>query len=100
MGPFLDSTMSFGAHCNFSETTAERIDDEVSRLMERTCRRVKEIVLKRRRALERITAELQNRETIGREDLERILSEIEANPRPLSPRIQRIGVIDGCHSSL
>lgn len=92
--------MSFGAHCNFSETTAERIDDEVSRLMERTCRRVKEIVLKRRRALERITAELQNRETIGREDLERILLEIEANPQPLSPRIQGRGVIDGCHSSL
>jgi cell division protease FtsH len=81
MGPFVESTLSFGENCNFSEVTAEKIDQEVSQLMERTYGRVKDILGKKRWALERITAELQVRETIGREDLERILVEAGAQAK-------------------
>jgi len=82
MGPYLDSTMSFGEHCNFSQRTAERIDEEVAQLMERTYRRVKDILTQRRGTLERITAELQKRETIGHEDLQRIVAEAEVEQKP------------------
>jgi cell division protease FtsH len=81
MGPFVESTLSFGENCNFSEVTAEKIDQEVTQLIERTYGRVKEILGKKRWALERIAAELQVRETIGREDLERILVEAEAQAK-------------------
>jgi ATP-dependent Zn protease len=82
MGQYLDSTLSFGENCNFSERTAERIDAEVAELMDRTYRRVKGIVSQQRNTLERITAELQKRETIGREDLRRIMAEVEAERKP------------------
>jgi len=82
MSQYLESTMSYGEQCNFSERTAERIDEEVAQIIERTYQRVKDILSHRRGALERITTELQRRETIDREDLEKIVSEAEAAPRP------------------
>jgi cell division protease FtsH len=77
MGQYLESTMSFGEQCNFSERTAERIDEEVAQLIEGTYRRVKDILSRRRNALQRITAELQKRETIGREELDKIVAEAD-----------------------
>jgi cell division protease FtsH len=77
MGQYLESTMSFGEQCNFSERTAERIDEEVAQLIEGTYQRVKDILSRRRGALERITAELQKRETIGREELDKIVAEVD-----------------------
>ena len=50
--------------------------------MERTYRRVKDILTQRRGTLERITAELQKRETIGHEDLQRIVAEAEVKQKP------------------
>ena len=82
MGQYLESTMSFGEQRNFSEHTAERIDEEVAQLIERTYQRVKDILSHRRGVLERITVELQKRETIDREELEKIVSETESPPRP------------------
>jgi cell division protease FtsH len=82
MGEYLDSSMSFGEQRNFSEHTAERIDEEVAQLIERTYQRVKDILSQRRSVLERITAELQKRETIDREELEKIVSETESAPTP------------------
>jgi cell division protease FtsH len=82
MGQYLESTMSFGEQRNFSEHTAERIDEEVAQLIERTYQRVKDILSQRRGVLERITVELQKRETIDREELEKIVSETESPPRP------------------
>jgi hypothetical protein len=40
---FVESSLSFGENCNFSDRTAELIDDEVAQLIERNYRRVKEI---------------------------------------------------------
>src|SRR3982075_2637342 len=82
MGQYLESTMSFGEQRNFSERTAERIDEEVAQLIERTYQRVKDILSQRRGVLERITVELQKRETIDREELEKIVSEAESAPTP------------------
>ena len=82
MGQYLESTMSFGEQRNFSEHTAERIDEEVAQLIERIYQRVKDILSHRRGVLERITVELQKRETIDREELEKIVSETESPPRP------------------
>jgi cell division protease FtsH len=79
---YLESTMSFGEQRNFSERTAQRIDEEVAELIERTYQRVKDILSRRRGALERITAELQKRETIDRQELEKVVSETEAIPKP------------------
>ncbi len=78
MGPFLESTMSFGEQCNFSEETAEKIDDEVHKLIEGTYQRVKAILARRRRPLERITSELQKRETIDGEELDKLVAEADA----------------------
>ncbi|MFN6962324.1 MAG: ATP-dependent zinc metalloprotease FtsH [Pyrinomonadaceae bacterium] len=74
-GRFLDSTMSFGEERNFSEHTAEIIDQEVKDLIDSTYDRVKRILTERRRTLDRIANELQRRETIGREELEKIVAE-------------------------
>jgi cell division protease FtsH len=82
VGQYLESTMSFGEQRNFSERTAERIDEEVAELIERIYQRVKGILSRRRSALQRVTGELQKRETIGREDLEKIVSEAETTPQP------------------
>lgn len=77
-GRFLESTMSFGEERNFSERTAELIDEEVKRLIDRTYERVKQLLTERRAALDRVAEELQRRETIGREELESIVREISA----------------------
>lgn len=77
-GRFLDSTLSFGEERNFSERTAELIDDEVKQLIDATYERVKEILRRRRAALDLVARELQKRETIGREELERLVHEAEA----------------------
>ena len=74
--------MSFGEQRNFSERTAERIDEEVAQLIDRTYQRVKDILSQRRGVLERITVELQKRETIDREELEKIVSEAESASTP------------------
>jgi cell division protease FtsH len=82
MGQYLESTLSFGEQRNFSEHTAERIDEEVAQLIDRTYQRVKDILSQRRGVLERITVELQKRETIDREELEKIVSEADSAPTP------------------
>ena len=74
-GRFLDSAMSFGEERNFSERTAQIIDEEVKKLIDATYERVKTILTERRKTLNRIAEELQKRETIGREDLEKIVGE-------------------------
>lgn len=84
MGHYLESTMSFGEQRNFSERTAQRIDEEVSRLIERTFERVKALLSTRRAALERVAAELQKRETIQSEELGRIISQAECPQQPVA----------------
>src|SRR2546422_1479929 len=77
MGPYLDSTMSFGEHCNFSQRTAERIDEEVAQLMERTYRRGKEIFTPRRGPVGRVTAAVQKRGSNRHRGMQRMVAEAE-----------------------
>jgi cell division protease FtsH len=58
---------------NYSEHTAEQIDDEVRGLMDRQYGRVSGILKERRRQLEIVVEELIKRETLDRSELEKLL---------------------------
>jgi len=58
---------------NYSEQTAETIDEELRRILDENYRRVMEILLKNRGPMERISHELIDKETLGREELDRLL---------------------------
>ncbi len=58
---------------NYSERTAQQIDDEVRRLIDAAYTRVKRILAERRDDLERMVAELVRKETLDRADLQAVL---------------------------
>jgi cell division protease FtsH len=60
---------------NYSEHTAQMIDEEVRRIVDEIYTRTKKILTQRRTDLVRVAAELARKETLGREELDRILSE-------------------------
>ncbi|MFZ0431038.1 MAG: ATP-dependent zinc metalloprotease FtsH [Acidobacteriota bacterium] len=60
---------------NYSEKTAVLIDQEVQRIIDETYERVKKILVSRREALEQIATELIDKETLNREELQKILSD-------------------------
>jgi len=60
---------------NYSEQTAEKIDEESRRIVDETHKRVTEILLKRRDALERISQELIRKETLERAELDQLVEE-------------------------
>jgi cell division protease FtsH len=64
---------------NYSEHTAERIDEEVSRLCAEGYERAKAILNRRRSDLERLARELIEKETVDRERLEELLSSAPQN---------------------
>jgi cell division protease FtsH len=70
-GQFLQSP--FGEERNYSERTAEKIDEEIRRIMDLIYSNVKEILTKRRSELERIARELIRKETLDSSELERLL---------------------------
>jgi cell division protease FtsH len=59
---------------NYSERTAEEIDDEVRRLMDESYERASVILKNRRQELERIARELIRKETLNRSELEQLLT--------------------------
>jgi cell division protease FtsH len=77
-GQFLQTPFS-NEERNFSERTAELIDDEVRTIIETTYQRVKELLTRKRVTLERIAMELIAKETLEREELERIVNQSEGN---------------------
>jgi cell division protease FtsH len=58
---------------NYSERTAERIDDESRRIVDEIRKRVTEILSKRREPMERISRELIRKETLERAELDKLL---------------------------
>jgi len=60
---------------NYSEHTAQMIDDEVRHIVDEMYTRAKKILTERRADLVRVAAELTRKETLSREELDRILSE-------------------------
>lgn len=63
-----------GEQPNYSERTAQLIDEQVRRIIEAMYGRAKAILTRRRTELERIAAELINKETLERGELDRLLS--------------------------
>jgi cell division protease FtsH len=62
---------------NYSERTAERIDDESRRIVDEIRKRVTEILSKRREPMERISRELIRKETLERAELDTLLAAAE-----------------------
>ena len=60
---------------NYSERTAEAIDDEIRSLMDRQYERVNRLLAQRRDQLETIVDELIKKETLERPELEALLAE-------------------------
>jgi cell division protease FtsH len=65
---------------NYSERTAQTIDEELRRILDDNYRRVMEILLKRREPLERISRELVRKETLDRAELDKLLEVPENTP--------------------
>ncbi len=73
---YLNSTQSVEER-NFSEATAQAIDAEIKALVEEGRERAREILSRRRAALDRLTGELEARETLNGDDVRRILDSVE-----------------------
>ncbi|MCL2724282.1 MAG: ATP-dependent zinc metalloprotease FtsH [Polyangiaceae bacterium] len=69
---------------NFSERTAETIDDEVRGLVDAQHERARSILKRRRSALKGIAEALLAQETLSREELDSIVSESESRGAPQS----------------
>jgi cell division protease FtsH len=76
---FLETPVMLGEERNFSERTAQAIDEEVRLIVESQHERAKEILFRRRKELELIAKELLNRETLEKDELERLLSTIPSD---------------------
>ncbi|RMG47769.1 MAG: AAA family ATPase, partial [Acidobacteria bacterium] len=76
-GRYLQPSLDLGEERNYSERTAELIDEEVGHLIDHLYGRAKRILTERRAALVRIARELETRETLNREDLERLVARDE-----------------------
>jgi len=63
---------------NYSERTAETIDDESRHMVDEIHKRVAGILLKRRAAMERIANELIRKETLERSELDSLVASAEA----------------------
>lgn len=72
-GQFLKSPFDMEER-NYSERTAETIDEECRRIVDAMHQRVTEILLKRRDAMERISQELIRKETLDRAELDSLLA--------------------------
>ncbi len=75
----------FAQRREISERTAEAVDDEVKRLVDEAYAKAMQIVNENRELLDRIAVALLERETIDREDLERLMKGEPLPPRVLPP---------------
>jgi len=71
-----------GAPSDYSETTAELIDEEVERIVSTSYARAIELMTTHRATLDRIAQELRKHETIDARQLQDILRETGATPAP------------------
>ncbi len=75
----------FAQRREISERTAQMVDDEVKRLVDEAYARAREILAANRPLLDAIAAALLERETIDREDLDRLAKGLPLPPRSLTP---------------
>src|SRR4051812_39988938 len=75
----------FAQRREISERTAQMVDDEVKRLVDEAYARATQIIAENRELLDRIADALLERETIDREDLDRLVKNLPLPPRSLPP---------------
>ena len=75
----------FAQRREISERTAQMVDDEVKRLIDEAYARATQIISENRDLLDRIAVALLDRETIDREDLDRLVKNLPLPPRNLPP---------------
>ncbi|MBA3345585.1 MAG: ATP-dependent metallopeptidase FtsH/Yme1/Tma family protein [Gemmatimonadales bacterium] len=75
----------FAQRREISERTAQMVDDEVKRLIDEAYARATIIISENRELLDRIAQALLDRETIDREDLDRLVRNLPLPPRTLPP---------------
>jgi cell division protease FtsH len=75
----------FAQRREISERTAQMVDTEVKRLVDEAYARATQILAGNRELLDRIALALLDRETIDREDLDRLVKGLPLAPRNLSP---------------
>jgi len=75
----------FAQRREISERTAQMVDTEVKRLVDEAYARATQIISENRELLDRIAVALLDRETIDREDLDRLGKNLPLAPRNLSP---------------
>jgi cell division protease FtsH len=75
----------FAQRREISERTAQKVDEEVKRLVDEAYARATQILSENRELLDRIAVALLDRETIDREDLDRLVKNLPLSPRNLSP---------------
>jgi cell division protease FtsH len=75
----------FAQRREISERTAQKVDDEVKRLVDEAYARATQILTENRELLDRIAVALLDRETIDREDLDRLVRNLPLAPRNLTP---------------
>jgi cell division protease FtsH len=75
----------FAQRREISERTAQMVDDEVKRLVDEAYARATAIIMEHRELLDRIADTLLERETIDREDLDRLVKDLPLAPRNLPP---------------
>jgi len=81
--PFMPTAAAFGEPLH-SEDTIREIDLEVKRIIDESGKTVHEILVSRRAALERLSRELMECETMDADHLKRILDECKTSPQ-ISP---------------
>jgi cell division protease FtsH len=77
----------FAQRREISERTAQMVDDEVKRLIDEAYAKATEILLGDRDLLDRIVAALMERETIDRDDLDRLVRNEPLPPRVSTPSV-------------
>jgi cell division protease FtsH len=75
----------FAQRREISERTAQMVDGEVKRLVDEAYARATTIIMDNRELLDRIADALLERETIDREDLDRLVKNLPLPPRNLPP---------------
>jgi cell division protease FtsH len=75
----------FAQRREISERTAQMVDAEVKRLVDEAYARATQIISENRELLDRIAVALLDRETIDREDLDRLVKNLPLTPRNLPP---------------
>jgi cell division protease FtsH len=66
----------YGQRAVYSDTTAERIDEEVRRIIAAANEKARAILARRREALERLAAELLERESLEAEEVYRLIERV------------------------